>query len=131
MAKTNEKVEDFSEVLQELHGLVKDNYMLGFEALATLIEENKKFIDSQYEQFFALQKELLETTKAACDGLTKGFAEFPIAANIDRLTKIQEDNVALLQNLIDRFSRNTLNLTQKATENAFKVFEDYAKIFNV
>ncbi len=130
-SKEEIKVGDFTEVFKELSGLVKENYLLGFETIASLIEENQKFVNSQLDQYLSLQKEFADSIKAAYEGLPKGFNGLPFSSNFDHLTEVQREYVGLVRNLYDKFSKNSLTLTQKATENAFKALDNCIRLFNI
>lgn len=133
MAVTKEQatVGDFTDVFKNLNGLVKENYMLGFETFLALVEENQKFVNSQLDQYTSLQKEFVDSVKEAYDGLPKGFNALPFSTNVDHFAESQKGYVTLARNFYDKISKNTLGLTQQTAENTFKAVEDYIKLFNV
>lgn len=127
--KKEVKVEDFSELVKGIGGLVKDSYLSGLEFTLSLWEENQRFIDSQIEQFFKVQKGYIEQLQSALERLPKDFPSLYSNGNLDRLTSAQREYVKLVRNVSDKFTKDLLNLTHKAAEKAFAAFEESLNLF--
>ena len=127
--KKEVKVEDFSELVKGIGGLVKDSYLSGLEFTLSLWEENQRFIDSQIEQFFKVQKGYIEQLQSALERLPKDFPSLYPNGNLDRLTSAQREYVKLVRNVSDKFTKDLLNLTHKAAEKAFAAFEESLNLF--
>jgi len=123
------KVEDFSEIVKGLSGLVKDNYLSGLEFTLSLWEENQKFVNAQIEQFFKVQKGYTDQLQSAFEKLPKEFPNFYSNGNLERLTSAQREYVNLVRNVSDKLTKDLLNLTHKAAEKAFAAFEEHLNLF--
>ena len=123
------KVEDFSDFVKGLSGLVKENYLSGLELSLSLWEENQKFVNAQLEQLFTAQKEYAAQLKSNLEKLPKEFPHFYFDGNFDRLTNAQKEYIKLVRNVSDKLAKDFINLTQKATEKAFSAFEDHLNLF--
>ncbi|HEX9830911.1 MAG TPA: hypothetical protein VGA94_04415 [Thermodesulfobacteriota bacterium] len=127
--KKEVKVEDFSEFFKGVSGLVKENYLSSINVALSLWEENQKFVNSQIEQIFTIQREYTEQLKSTVEKYSKDAPGFNINGNLDRVTSAQREYISLLKSVSDKATKDWLNLTQKATERAFSAFEENLSLF--
>ena len=139
MAERKEKEEvrvaDFTEVFKGLSGLVKENYLSNLKITLSLWEENLKFANAQIDQFLATQKEYAEQVKASTEKFfPKEVVSFwnnsyskVLDGNFGRLAEVQKEYINLARSASERFTKESINLTQKTAEKAFTVFEEYLK----
>jgi hypothetical protein len=139
MAERKEKEEvrvaDFTEVFKGLSGLVKENYLSNLKIALSLWEENLKFANAQIDQFLATQKEYAEQVKASTEKFfPKEVVSFwnnsyskVLDGSFDRLAEVQKEYINLARSASGRFTKESINLTQKTAEKAFSVFEEYLK----
>ncbi len=127
--KREVKVEDYSEFLKGISGLVKENYLSGIGIALSLWEENRKLVNAQVEQLFTVQKEYADQVKSTLEKLSKDSPGLQLNGSFDRITSAQRDYVNLVKNVSDKVTKDWLNLTQKATEKAFSAFDDQLNLF--
>jgi len=127
--KKEVKVEDYSEFLKGVSGLVKENYLSGLNIALSLWEENRKLVNAQVEQLFTVQKEYADQIKSTLEKLSKDAPGFQLNGNFDKMTSAQREYVNLVKNVSDKVAKDWLNLTQKATEKAFSAFEEQLNLF--
>lgn len=133
--KEEVRVADFSEVFKGLSGLVKENYLSNLKIALSLWEENMKFANAQIDQFLATQREYAEQVKAATEKFfPKEVVSFwnnsyskVLDGSLDRVAEVQKEYINLARSASERFTKESINLTQKTAEKAFSVFEEYLK----
>jgi hypothetical protein len=101
--KKEVKVEDLSEVLKDISGLVKENYLLSLKIALSIWEESQEFANAQLERY--------------------------LNGNLDRLVSAQRNYINLIRTVSDEFTKDTLSLAQKITEKAFSAFEKNLSLF--
>jgi hypothetical protein len=127
--KKEVKVEDFSEFFKDVSGLVKENYLSSINVALSLWEENQKFVNSQIEQLFTIQREYAEQLKATVEKYSKNTPGSNLNGNLDRITSAQREYVSLLKSVSDKATKDWISLTQKVTERAFSAFEENLRLF--
>jgi hypothetical protein len=133
--KEEVRVADFNEVFKGLSGLVKENYLSNLKIALSLWEENMKFANAQIDQFLATQREYAEQVKAATEKFfPKEVVSFwnnsyskVLDGSFDRVAEVQKEYINLARSASERFTKESINLTQKTAEKAFSVFEEYLK----
>jgi hypothetical protein len=133
--KEEVRVADFNEVFKGLSGLVKENYLSNLKIALSLWEENMKFANAQIDQFLATQREYAEQVKAATEKFfPKEVVSFwnnsyskVLDGSFDRVAEVQKEYINLARSASERFTKESINLTQKTVEKAFSVFEEYLK----
>ena len=63
--KKEAKSEAKKEILYDLNGIVKENYLIGLDSAHSLLEENKRLMDAQIEQLRKIQNDYAEQVKSA------------------------------------------------------------------
>ena len=127
--KKEVKVEDFSEFFKGVSGLVKESYLSSFSVALSLWEENQRFVNSQVEQIFTIQREYAEQLKSTVEKYSKDTPGFNLNGNLERITNAQREYISILKSVSDKAANDWVNLTQKATERAFSVFEENLRLF--
>ncbi len=133
--KEEVRVADFTEVFKGLSGLVKENYLSNLKIALSLWEENMKFANAQIDQFLATHREYAEQVKAATEKFfPKEVVSFwnnsyskVLDGSFDRVAEVQKEYINLARSASERFTKESINLTQKTAEKAFSVFEEYLK----
>lgn len=122
------KVSEFEENFKALSGLVKDNVLLGFETVASMIEEGQKLVNAQFEQYYSMQSDYAEQLKSSINRWMKEFTAFsyPTAA-VDTVLEAQKTYAKLIKDTSDRAVNNSFALLRKATENVFSTVEGFWK----
>ncbi|MEE9252230.1 MAG: hypothetical protein V3U74_02635 [Thermodesulfobacteriota bacterium] len=125
------KVDEFTEAFKDFSGLVKDNYLLSLKTAVSLMEENQKLLNTQFDYLLSIQKEGADGLKVAYDKLPKELNAEQFSANLDNILNAQNNFVGVLRRASDVATKNSLAITQKTAERAIGVFEGYLKLFNV
>ncbi|HET7290609.1 MAG TPA: hypothetical protein VFJ67_09250 [Thermodesulfobacteriota bacterium] len=123
------KVEGSKEVFQDLHGLVKENYLIGLDSAHSLLEENKRFMDAQIEQLRKVQNDYTEQVKSVFDKLPKEYSGLGIGAKLDRLIEFQNNFYSVFKKISDNYSKEMLDLNQKSAERVFSALDKYVSSF--
>ena len=129
IAKTKAKVEGNKEIFQDLNGLVKENYLIGLDSAHSLIEENKRLMDAQLEQFRKFQNDYTEHVKSAFDKLPKEYSSLRLAEKLDRIIEFQNNSYSTLKKISDNYSKEMLDLSQKSAERVFSALDKYVGTF--
>lgn len=126
----SKKVEGSSkEVIQDLNGLVKENYLIGLDSAHSLIEENKRLMDAQIDQFRKLQNDYAEQIKSVFDNMPKEYSGIGIGEKLDRLIEFQNNLYSTFKKISDNYSKEMLDLSQKSAERAFSALDKYVSSF--
>jgi hypothetical protein len=127
----NEKSTD---AIMTATGLVKENYLVGFELTISLWEENLKVLNSQLNKWLSLQGDYLNLMKDASEKLpNEGMRMWsevfkPLSSPSDWFTSLQRNYLRLTQNASDKFTKDVLNLSQRYIERVSSAFSDYVSL---
>jgi len=135
--KESTKVKDFTEPAKEFSGLVKENFLNGFDFTLSLWEENVKALNNQVDYWFNAEKDFLKTVR---DFYSKFPKELNPSGNgnsklleegTDRIVAFQKEYVEIVRSISDKLTKETKSLTQKNMEKAFSLLDDYLSTFRV
>lgn len=133
--KAVEKVEDFTDVVKGLTGLVGENYLNGFEFTLSLWEENMKLLNAQLDKWVKAEKDYTDSAREVYEKFPREVASFwngnakVINQEIDRYVTLQKEYVDSVRSLSDRVAKDSLNFTQKNVERTFAFFDGYLRLF--
>ncbi|MGD9650934.1 MAG: hypothetical protein AB7I96_03555 [Candidatus Dadabacteria bacterium] len=113
------------EAIKEISGIVKENYLIGLDAAHSLIEENKRFMDSQLEHLNKIQKEYAEQVKSAVGSMPGEYAKWDISGGLDLLLELQNSCFAAVKKTSDNYTKEFLDLNQKSAERAFSAMDRF------
>ena len=113
------------EALREISGIVKENYLIGLDAARSLIEENKRFVDSQLEHLNKIQKEYAEQVKSAIGSMPGEYAGWDIGGGLNLLLELQNSCFAAVKKTSDNYTKEFLDLNQKSAERAFSAMDRF------
>ncbi|HML95997.1 MAG TPA: hypothetical protein PKC29_11260 [Thermodesulfobacteriota bacterium] len=113
------------EALKEISGIAKENYLIGLDAAHSLIEENKRFMDSQLEHLNRIQKEYAEQVKSAIGSMPGEYPRWDIGGGLDLLLEIQNRCFAAVKKASDNYTKELLDLNQKSAERAFSAMDRF------
>jgi hypothetical protein len=113
------------EALKEISGIVKENYLIGLDAAHSLIEENKRFMDSQLEHLNRIQKEYAEQVKSAIGSMPGEYAKWDIGGGLELLLELQNSCFAAAKKTSDNYTKEFLDLNQKSAERAFSAIDRF------
>lgn len=113
------------EALKEISGIVKENYLIGLDAAHSLIEENKRFMDSRLEHLNRIQKEYAEQVKSAIGSMPGEYAKWDIGGGLELLLELQNSCFAAAKKASDNYTKEFLDLNQKSAERAFSVIDRF------
>ena len=113
------------EAIKEMSGIVKENYLIGLDAAHSLIEENKRFMDSQMEHLNKIQKEYSEQVKSAVGSIPGEYARWDIGGGLDLLLELQNSCFAAVKKTSDNYTKEFLDLNQKSAERAFSAIDRF------
>ncbi len=117
------------EILLDLNGLIKENYLLGIDSAHSLLEENKRLMDAQIEQLRGIQNDYAERVKSVFNKLPKEYSGLPISDGLDRILEFQNNFYTTFQKISDSYSKEFLDINQKSAERAFSAFNEYVESF--
>lgn len=127
--KTTQKeelsVENAEEVFNDLNGLIKENYLIGLDTAHSILEENKRFVDAQYDNFNKIQTEYVKQLKSVYGKLPKGYSGVGIGGKLDRIIEMQNDYFRLAKKVSDNYTKELLDLNQRFAERTFSVIGKY------
>src|SRR5690606_26894835 len=106
-------------------GIVKENYLIGLDAAHSLIEENKRFMDSQLEHLNKIQKEYAEQVKSVVGSMPGEYAKWDISGGLDLLLELQNSCFAAVKKTSDSYTKEFLDLNQKSAERAFSAMDRF------
>lgn len=128
------KVRDYTDIARELTGLVKENYLRGFQLGLSLWEGNLKIINNQIDQWATVQEGYTMLMRE----LTERFPIEPVnffgsnskfANNqVERIIALQKDYFSVLMSTLDRFMKESFVLTRNDIDRAFSSFDDYISL---
>ncbi len=133
--KETKRVKDFTVPVKDLSGLVKENYLNGFDFTLSLWEEQVKAINSQVDYFLNAEREYANTVKQAYSKLPGEFSPVSngnsklVDEGFDRLISLQKEYAGTVKSISDKLTKETKNLTHKNVEKAFSLFDDYLEAF--
>ena len=113
------------EAMKEISGVVKENYLIGLDAAHSLIEENKRIMDSQLEHLNNIQKEYAEQVKSAIGSMPGEYARWDISGGLDLLLELQNSCLAAVKKTSDNYTKEFLDLNQKSAERAFSAIDRF------
>ncbi|MCC6713050.1 MAG: hypothetical protein IT344_06785 [Candidatus Dadabacteria bacterium] len=113
------------EALKEISGIVKENYLIGLDAAHSLIEENKRLVDSQLEHLNRIQKEYAEQVKSAIGSMPGEYAVWDIGGGLDLLLEFQNRCFAAAKKTSDNYTKEFLDLNQKSAERVFSAVDRF------
>jgi hypothetical protein len=123
--KKDYKVQDYTDMARGLTGLVKENYLLGFQFGLSLWEENLKTINNQIDKWAAIQesyatlmRELLEKIPAGAVSSRSGNPKFA-SDYVEKLVALQRDYSRVVMNTSDRFVKEAHKLMKNVIDMAF------------
>ena len=135
--KDTTKVKDFSEPTKEFSGLVKENFLNGFDFTLSLWEENVKALNTQVDYWLNVEKDFLKTVREFYSKFPKelnpsgnGNAKL-LEAGSDRIVAFQKEYTDIVKTISDKLTKETRSLTQKNMEKAFSLLDDYLNTFRV
>ena len=123
-------VADFTDVVEETTGFVRENYIKSFKLPISLWEENLRFLNTQVEQWLNFQRDYIDAVMEFYDkfpgwnGNPKGtdnYFKYPLA--------LQKSYIDSVRSTLDDFTKQNLNLIQKNIEKASSLFESYLNLF--
>lgn len=113
------------EAIKEISGIVKENYLIGLDAAHSLIEENKRFMDSQLEHLNKIQKEYAVQVKSAVGSMPGEYAKWDISGGLDLLLELQNSCFTAVKKASDNYTKEFLDLNQKSAERAFSAMDRF------
>jgi hypothetical protein len=128
--KKEAKAEGKKEIFYDLNGLVKENYLIGLDSAHSLLEENKRLMDTQIDQLRKIQHDYTEQIKSMVDKLPKEYSGLGISEKLDRIIEFQNNFYTVFKKISDNYSKELLDLNQKSAERAFSAFDKYVGSFN-
>ncbi len=136
--KEEVKVSDFTENFKSLAGLVRENYLANLKLFLSLWEDNIKFANAQFEQNLLTQKGyadqlrgILEMFSGQTAGFWNGSQQKAFDGTVERISGIQKQYVNLVRNASEKFTKETVSLSQKTADKAFSFFEEYLNLLKV
>ena len=123
MAATKEtlNVKDFTETVKEITGLVKENYLNGLELSLSILEGNRKALNSQVDQWIKFQQTYVNAGRKLYGKFPKDIALFSNGNPVDSLIGLQKDYVDLLRKASEKLTKEAIDLSQKNIEKAFSL----------
>jgi len=123
MAATKEtlRAKDFTNSVKEITGLVRENYLDGLELSLSILEENRKALNSQVDQWFKFQQTYINAGRKLYEKFPKDIALFSNGNPVDSLIGLQKDYVDLIRKASEKFTKEAIDLSQKNIEKAFSL----------
>lgn len=128
--KKEAKVKHTKEIFSGLSGIVRDNYLIGLDTAHSVLEENKRFVDAQFEQLNKIQREYTTHMKNFSGKLPKEYSDFGFAERLDRMIEFQNNYLSIIKKVSDNYTKEILDLNQKSAERAFSAIDRYVSNFN-
>ena len=113
------------EALKEISGVVRENYLIGLDAAHSLVEENKRFVDSQLDYINRLQKEYTAQVRSAIDAISGEYGGWDIGGGIDLLLELQNSCLTAIKKTSDNYTKEFLDLNEKSAERAFSAMDRF------
>ncbi|MEQ9617891.1 MAG: hypothetical protein RIG61_01805 [Deltaproteobacteria bacterium] len=124
-ARKEAKVKNTDDTVNGLSGFVRENYLIGLDTAHSVLEENKRLVDAQFEQLGKIQREYTTRMKSFFGKLPKEYSGFGFAEGLDRVIEFQNNYLRIIKKASDNYSKEVLDLNQKSAERAFSAFERY------
>ncbi len=128
--KKDYKVQDYTEMARELMGLVKENYLLGFQFGLSLWEENLKIINNQIDQWVAVQegystlmREFFEKIPAGAVNFWSGNPKFA-SDYLEKIIAFQKDYASVVMSTSDRSVKEAHKLMKNGIDREFSSIND-------
>ena len=115
------QVGSFKEFYKGLNGLVKDNVVVGFEAVNTLVEEKQKIADSQLDYVLTVEKDIAKNIKEALKDVPNNNI---FITGLETVAAAQKEYFDLARAYSEKLTKSALELTQKSTEKALASFDE-------
>ena len=130
--KEARKVEDYTNVVKETTGFVRESYLNSFKLPLSLWEENIKVLGTEVERWRNFQQDYINAVIEFYERLP-GWNENPTATigHFEHLVAFQKNYVSLVIGASDRFMKETINIVQKNVEKASSHFDTYFNLFRV
>ena len=124
------KVKHTDEAVNGLTGIVRENYLIGIDAAHSVIEENKRLVDAQFERMNQIQREYTAQMKNFFGKLPKDYSDFGFSERLDRMIEFQNSYLSIIKKASDNYTKEMLDLNQKSAERAFSAIDRYVSYFN-
>lgn len=115
------QVGNFKEFYKGLNGLVKDNLVLGFEAVNTLVDEEQKVADAQLDYVFTVKEDIAKNIKEALKDVPNNDI---FITGLESVAAAQRQYFDLARSYSEKLTKSTLEVTQKSTEKALASFDE-------
>jgi hypothetical protein len=125
-------VEDFTDVVEQTTGFVRENYIRSFKLPISLWESNLRFLNTQIEQWINFQQDYNKAVMEFCDKFpgsnansenTDSYFKYPLA--------LQKSYLDSVRGTLDGFTKTNLDLIHKNIEKASSLFDSYFDLFSV
>lgn len=117
--------ENSGEALKEISGIVRENYLIGLDAAHSIVEENKRFVDSQLEYLNRLQKEYAAQLKSALGAIPGEYGGWDVGGRLDLMLELQNRCLASVKKTSDNYTKEFLDLNQKSVERTFSALDRF------
>lgn len=117
--------ENSGEALKEISGIVRENYLIGLDAAHSLVEENKRFVDSQLDYLNRLQKEYAAQMKSALGTIPGEYGKWYVGGRLDLMLELQNRCLAAVKKTSDNYTKEFLDLNQKSAERTFSALDRF------
>lgn len=113
------KVRDYIDIATELTGLVRENYLMGFQFGLSLWEANLKVINKQIEQWMVVQESYAARIRELIGRLPNEAVTFwggnPKLVNnyLEGILSLEKDYASVVMNTSDRFMKEALTIMKK------------------
>jgi hypothetical protein len=125
-------VEDFTDVVEQTTGFVRENYIRSFKLPISLWESNLRFLNTQIEQWINFQQDYNKAVMEFCDKFPGSNAN---SENTDSCFKyplaLQKSYLDSVRGTLDGFTKTNLDLIHKNIEKASSLFDSYFDLFRV
>jgi hypothetical protein len=125
-------VEDFTDVVEQTTGFVRENYIRSFKLPISLWESNLRFLNTQIEQWINFQQDYNKAVMEFCHKFpgsnansenTDSYFNYPLA--------LQKSYLDSVRGTLDGFTKTNLDLIHKNIEKASSLFDSYFDLFSV
>lgn len=117
--------ENPGEAIKEISGIVRENYLIGLDAAHSLVEENKRLVDSQLDYLNKFQKEYASQVKSAIGTIPGEYGGWDIGGGLDLLLEFQNSCFAAIKKTSDNYTKEFLDLNEKSAERAFSAIDRF------
>lgn len=102
-----------------LSAYIKEGYLLGLDVSLSILEENQKVVDKQFEQYYSIQKTCADKIDMTINHLFPGVSKQSFNINIVRVLDIQSNYLNSVRRVYDKFALEMIDLTRKTAEDIF------------